>query len=170
MESLLPVLWFKQVSSLCVSGQHELLSSCGAFCNHSRIWFRILFVALEEELKVIDFVLWLNYYYFILFACFPLFLHFITYLINLPFGTQGGPGRPKLLNKQECRALGEGRDAMACSQECPTVFYSVSVVVNLCITFHDMPIPKIVSSTLVLTYLNRNRINLLFGSCCFILF
>ena len=132
--------------------------------NDSRIWFRILFIALEEELKVIDFVLWLNYYYFTLFACFLLFLHFITYLINLLFGTQGRPGRPTLFNKQEGRALGEGRDAMVCSQECPTVFYPVSVVVNLCITFHDMPIPRIVSSTLVLTYLNRTRINRLVGS------
>ena len=84
--------------------------------NDSRIWFRILFIALEEELKVIDFVLWLNYYYFTLFACFPLFLHFITYLINLLFGTQGRPGRPTLFNKQEGRARGEGREAMICSQ------------------------------------------------------
>ena len=83
------------------------------------------------------------------------------------FGTQG---RLIRFNKQEGRALGKGRDAMVCSQECPIVFYSVSVVVNLCITFHDMPSPKIVSSTLALTYLNKTRINPLVGSYNFILF
>ena len=30
-------------------------------------------MALEEELSVLDFVLWLSYYYFVLFDCFPLF-------------------------------------------------------------------------------------------------
>ena len=49
--------------------------------NNSRIWLRILSTALEEELKVLNFVLWLNYYYFILLV-FPLFLHFLTSLIK----------------------------------------------------------------------------------------
>jgi len=31
--------------------------------NYSRIMLRILSVAHEEELRVLDFVLWLNYYY-----------------------------------------------------------------------------------------------------------
>ena len=39
-------------------------------------------MALEEETRVLDFVLWLNYYYFVLFDCFPLFLHFLISLIK----------------------------------------------------------------------------------------
>lgn len=40
----------------------------------------------EKQLKGIpevpDFVLWLNSYYFVLFDCFPWFLHFLTSLIK----------------------------------------------------------------------------------------
>ena len=43
-----------------------------------RTWLRILSIALEEEIKVLDFVYCLNYYYFVLLDCFPLFLHFLT--------------------------------------------------------------------------------------------
>ena len=50
--------------------------------NNSRVGLRILSVAPEKELKVSDFVLWLNYYYFVLLGCFPLFLHFLTPLIK----------------------------------------------------------------------------------------
>ena len=49
------------------------------------IWLRILSVVLEEELKVLDFVYRLNYYYFFLLACFPWFLHFPTSLIIFSF-------------------------------------------------------------------------------------
>ena len=31
--------------------------------NNSRVWLRIVSIALEEELKVLDFVLWLNCYF-----------------------------------------------------------------------------------------------------------
>ena len=48
-----------------------------------RIQLRILSIALEEELKVLDFASWLNYYYLVSFDCFPLFLHFLTSLIKL---------------------------------------------------------------------------------------
>ena len=41
------------------------------------IWLRISSRALEEELKVSDFVLWLNYI-FVLLGCFPLLLHFFS--------------------------------------------------------------------------------------------
>ena len=44
-------------------------------------------------------MLWLNYYYFVLLNCFPLFLYFLTALIN--FGTQARPGKLKLFYKQE---------------------------------------------------------------------
>ena len=39
-------------------------------------WLRILSIAFEEELKVLDFVSWLNYYYLVLFDCVPFFLCF----------------------------------------------------------------------------------------------
>ena len=42
----------------------------------------MLSIVLEEELKVLDFVLWLKYYYFVLLDCFPLFLHFLVSLIK----------------------------------------------------------------------------------------
>ena len=45
--------------------------------TYSRIWLGILSIALEE-LKVLDFVLWFNYYYFVLLECFTLFLHCLT--------------------------------------------------------------------------------------------
>lgn len=38
----------------------------------------ILSSALEEELNVLDLVLWLNSYHCILLYCYPLFLHFLT--------------------------------------------------------------------------------------------
>ena len=38
-----------------------------------RTWLRILSVVLEEELKVLDFVEWLNYYYSVLLDRFPFF-------------------------------------------------------------------------------------------------
>ena len=47
-----------------------------------RIWLRILSVALEKELKVLDFAYWLNCYCFVLFDCFSLLLHFLTSLIK----------------------------------------------------------------------------------------
>ena len=37
---------------------------------------RILSLALEEELKVLDLFKWLNYYYFLLLGYFPLLLYF----------------------------------------------------------------------------------------------
>ena len=40
--------------------------------NNSRICVRMLSIALEEELSVLDFVLWLSYYYCVLFDYFPL--------------------------------------------------------------------------------------------------
>ena len=46
-------------------------------------------MALEEELKVLDFVLWLNCYDFALLDCFPLFLKFITSLIKFALWNSG---------------------------------------------------------------------------------
>ena len=59
------------------------------FCkNSSKLWLRILSIALEEELKVLDSVLWLNYY-FVLLHCFPLFLHLLSSLIKFAFWNSG---------------------------------------------------------------------------------
>ena len=43
--------------------------------NSSRMWLRIASIALEEELKVLDFVLQQNYYYSVWLDCFPLVLY-----------------------------------------------------------------------------------------------
>ena len=42
----------------------------------------MLSTALEEELKVLDFVPWLKYYYFVLLDYFPFFLRFLASLIK----------------------------------------------------------------------------------------
>ena len=39
-------------------------------------------MTLEEELKVFDFVLWLDFYYFVVLDGSPLFLHFLASLIK----------------------------------------------------------------------------------------
>ena len=47
-----------------------------------RMRLRILSVALEKELKVLDFAHWVHYYYLVSFDCFPLFLYFLTSLVK----------------------------------------------------------------------------------------
>ena len=47
------------------------------------MWLRVVSVALEKELKVLDFTYCLIYYCFVLFDCFSLLLHFLTSLIKL---------------------------------------------------------------------------------------
>ena len=50
-----------------------------------RTWIRVLFIGLEEELKLLNFVEWLNYYYSNLFNYFLFFffpLYFLTSLIK----------------------------------------------------------------------------------------
>jgi len=47
-----------------------------------RIWLSILSITLEEELRVLEFVWWLSYYYLVLIDCFPLLLYFLTSLIK----------------------------------------------------------------------------------------
>ena len=54
-----------------------------------RTWLRILPIALEEEVKVFDFIEWLNYYYFILLDYIPLFLHFLTSLLKATIWKSG---------------------------------------------------------------------------------
>ena len=57
-------------------------------------------MALEEELKVLDIVLWLNYVYFVFFDSFPFFLHVVTSLIKLLFGSGERLRRQKFFCKQ----------------------------------------------------------------------
>ena len=42
-----------------------------------------------KSLKLVDFVKWLNYYYFVLLDCFPLFLHFLTSLDKFALWSSG---------------------------------------------------------------------------------
>ena len=56
----------------------------------------ILLIALEEELKVLDIVLWLSNYYFVLLDCFPCFCIFSLLWLNLLFGALGRPKKLKL--------------------------------------------------------------------------
>ena len=50
--------------------------------NSSRIWLRTLSIAFEEELNLLDFVLWLNYYSFVFLEYCLLLLHLLTTLIQ----------------------------------------------------------------------------------------
>ena len=52
------------------------------------MWFRVLSTSLEEELEVLDFVLWLNHNS-VLLDCFPLFLHFSISLIKFALWNLG---------------------------------------------------------------------------------
>ena len=46
--------------------------------NSSKVWPKILSMALEEELEVLDFVVPLKYYYVVFLDCFLLLLHLLT--------------------------------------------------------------------------------------------
>ena len=50
--------------------------------NNPRIWLRTLSIAFEEELNLLDFVLWLNYYSFVFLEYCLLLLHLLTTLIQ----------------------------------------------------------------------------------------
>lgn len=66
-----------------------------------RTRLRILPRALEEGLKIFDFVDWLNYYCFVLFDCFPFILHVLASLIKGTVWNSGKPGKPKFFYRQE---------------------------------------------------------------------
>ena len=75
--------------------------------NSTRIWFGILSMSLEEELKVVDFVLYLNHN--IILSCLTIFLCFcISSLLqlSLPLGIQRRTKRGKLFYRQKQRTLG----------------------------------------------------------------
>ena len=70
-------------------------------------------MAFEEELRVLNFVLWLNYY-FVLLECFPLFLPFLTFQIKCVLCNSGKSEEDKAFLKTRARGpgvvcvLGEG--------------------------------------------------------------
>ena len=75
-----------------------------------RLWLRILSIALEKELKVLDFLQWLNCYYCVLFDCFPFHSAFFSLLwLNLPFATQGRSRRLKFFYRHEAGRGHDGR-------------------------------------------------------------
>ena len=53
------------------------------------MWLNIFCMAFEEEPRILSLVLWLNYYHFALFHCFPLFLPFLTLLIKFALCNSG---------------------------------------------------------------------------------
>ena len=63
----------------------------------------------EKELNIIDFVWWLNYYYFLFLDCFPFFLNFLTSLIKCIIWTLGKAWEAKVFSRQEA-GRGHGRD------------------------------------------------------------
>ena len=71
-------------------------------------------MAFEEELRVLNIVLWLNYYYFVLLECFPLFLPFLTFLIKFALCNSGKAEEDTAFLKTRARGpgvvcvLGEG--------------------------------------------------------------
>ena len=81
--------------------------------KNSRVWLRMLSMALEEELKVLDFVWRFDYCYFVLLNCFYLFQHFLTSLIT--FALWAKPQRLKLFYKQKAGSVGR-------SSQSPTLF------------------------------------------------
>ena len=82
-ESQLSILWLKSVWDLCACGQHAVNFLFGRSLvsdkKTSRVWFKTLSIAFEEELEVLDFVLRFNCYYFVMFDPFSLFLFSINF-------------------------------------------------------------------------------------------
>ena len=96
-------LW-STVSWLC-------LTWCGFQClqNSWRIWLRMLSTVLERKLKILEILLWINYYYFVLLDCLPLCFIFLLLWLNLYFGNQWRPDwRSFSTNKRQAEdGLGE---------------------------------------------------------------
>ena len=85
-ESASSTLWFRRLWGLRACGQHACSSSTqwgvGTCSTAPRTGPRRRPVLFEEELKVLDFVKWLNCYYSVLLGCFPFPLYFLTSLNN----------------------------------------------------------------------------------------
>ena len=127
LESLSSVFWFQPVWSLCTGGQHAVnflhLVVVGFLISSKQVknMCQDNIYSTWGGTRVLDLVLWVSYYYFVLLDCFPLFLHFLTFIIinwlNLfwfvlfyfilfYFWIWGRPRRLKLFYKQEVRDTG----------------------------------------------------------------
>ena len=71
-----------------------------------RIWLRILSIACEKEVKVLDCAEWWHYYYLISFNCFPLFSAILTSLIKLILWPKFSTGK----RQAEAMVHGGGKD------------------------------------------------------------
>ena len=109
-ESQSSAFWFQLVQGLCAGSQHVVnffyLVRVLYLQNNSRIWLRILSIDLKEELKVLDFVLQLNNYYFVLLDCIPLFLYFLTSLIKFALWNSGKAQEAKAFIQRRGREKG----------------------------------------------------------------
>ena len=102
------------MAAICSSGSLLLPPDGGpSICKTAhKMWLRILSVALEEELRVLDFSQWLNYHYLASFDCFPLLLSVLTSLIKLTF-------LAKVFPRTEDEQRTRGRTTAACSVSAP---------------------------------------------------
>ena len=85
-ESQSSTFWFQLLWGLLDGVQHAvnffqqvgLLVSAKELKNMAIYIYIYIPIVLEEELKVLDFILWLQYY-FVLLGCFPLFMYFFLF-------------------------------------------------------------------------------------------
>ena len=82
-ESASSPFWVQVVWGLRACGRHTVdflhLRGFGTCNTAARTRLRIFSLVLEEELKVLDLVEWLNCYYSVLLDCFPSSLYFLTF-------------------------------------------------------------------------------------------
>ena len=85
-ESTSSAFGFQRIWGLRACGQHIVnffhLVGVSVSATAPRTWLRMSPIVLEGELMVLNFVEWLNYYYFVLLDCIPFFLRFLSSLIK----------------------------------------------------------------------------------------
>lgn len=81
-ESQSSTFWFQLLWGLldCVQHAVNFFQQVGLLVSAKELKNMAIYipVVLEEELKVLDFILWLKYY-FVLLGCFPLFMYFFLF-------------------------------------------------------------------------------------------
>ena len=84
--------------------------------------------------------LWIDYCYFVLFGCFPLFLHFLPPLIKFDFWNSGKAWEAEVLPQQEVRGTrGGGRFCPREGPEGPARFIACLPAVFSCPGPHPGP-------------------------------
>ena len=68
------------------------------------MWLRIVSIALEEELKVLDLVEWRKYYYFVLLDFSPFVLYFLTSLVKSTLWNSGKASEVKVFSMDKRQA------------------------------------------------------------------